>query len=139
MGPLIFERTYSAPVEKVWRALTDPAQIAAWFVPFSGFKAEPGCEFTFMGVTKEGTPKKHLCRIVEVKPSEKLSYTWRYDGYPGDSLVTWVIAPEGERTKLTLTHAGLETFPATPGFARKNYQEGWTHFTGTLQKLVETT
>lgn len=138
MTPLTFERIYNAPVERVWRALTEPEQIAAWFVPFSDFKPEPGFEFTFMGVTKEGTPKKHLCRVIEAVTNVKLSYSWRYEGFPGDSLVTWELAQDGDRTKLTLTHAGLETFPAEPAFARENYEKGWTHFTGTLQTLVET-
>ena len=129
---------FNAPATKVWSAITDPEQISKWFVPFSGFKAAPGTEFTFMGVTSHGTGKKHLCRVVEVVPNEKLSYSWRYDGHPGDSLVTWELLPENGGTKVRITHAGLETFPAMPAFARENYEKGWTHFIGTLQALVET-
>ena len=35
---------------------------------------------------------------------------------------------EGDKTKLVLTHSGLETFPsATNAFAKENFVEGWTH------------
>lgn len=138
MAPLVIERTFDASPQAIWSALTSKEKIAKWFVPFSDFKAQPGFEFSFMGVTKEGTPKKHLCRVVEAIPNEKLSYTWRYEGHPGDSLVTWDLIPEGTGTNVRITHAGLETFPAMPAFARENYQNGWTHIIGTLQALVKT-
>ena len=27
----------------------------------------------------------HLCKVVEVIPQRKLSYSWKHDGYEGDS------------------------------------------------------
>jgi hypothetical protein len=35
---------------------------------------------------------------------------------------------------LKLTHAGLETFPPKPDFAKKNFVAGWTDITGILLK-----
>jgi len=80
----------------------------------------------------------HLCKIIEVIPQKKLAYTWRYKGHEGDSLVTLELFANGDKTRLRLTHEGLETFPKTPSFARKNFMEGWTQIIGSsLKEFVE--
>jgi uncharacterized protein YndB with AHSA1/START domain len=132
--PLQFERTYKAPVQKVWKALTDRDEMKKWYFDLAEFKPQVGFEFSFTGGTEENK-YLHLCRITEVVPEQKLAYTWRYDGYPGDSLVTFELFPQGEETRLVLTHAGLDTFPADqPDFNQNNFKEGWTYITGTSLK-----
>lgn len=132
--PLQFERTYKAPVQKVWKALTDRDEMKKWYFDLAEFKPQVGFEFSFTGGTEENK-YLHLCRITEVVPQQKLAYTWRYDGYPGDSLVTFELFPQGEETRLVLTHAGLDTFPADqPDFNQNNFKEGWTYITGTSLK-----
>jgi uncharacterized protein YndB with AHSA1/START domain len=144
-GAVVVERTLNAPVARVWEALTDVDQMREWFLPcwredqFSGpqFKPEVGFEFEFV-VEKEGTHYHHLCKVVEVVPQKKIAYTWRYKGEPGDSLVTIELFPESNMTRLRLTHEGLETFPKTPAYARKNFEQGWTAIIGTeLKQFVE--
>lgn len=68
------------------------------------------------------------CRqITEVVPGKKLTYSWRYPGYAGESFVTFEITAEGNKTKLKLTHAGLHTFPAdATELRRENFEAGWT-------------
>ena len=56
---------------------------------------------------------------------------------PGQSLVTFDLFPEGGGTRLRITHEGLETFPQTGQFARKNFEGGWTALISELQRLVE--
>lgn len=58
---------------------------------------------------------------------KKLVYSWRYDGYEGNSLVIFELFSEGKNTKLVLTHVGLESFPAGSDFAKESFWEGWTH------------
>jgi hypothetical protein len=41
-------------------------------------------------------------------------------------LVTFELFADGNETRLKLTHQGLETFPKTAAFARKNFEAGWT-------------
>lgn len=128
--PIIIERTFQVPLEKLWKALTDSEEMKNWYFDLPGFKAEAGYEFTFVG----GTPEKsylHLCKVIEVVHLKKLSYTWRYDGYEGDSLVCFELFALGNQTKLILTHSGLHTFPASnPDLAKKNFVEGWTDIVG---------
>ena len=135
---VIVEKIYEAPIAKVWKAITDKEQMKQWYFDLSGFKAEPGFEFSFFGQNKEGEKYLHRCKIGEVIPGKKLSYSWRYDGFEGNSFVTFELFPEGENTRLKLTHVGLETFPAVSSFARENFVEGWTYLIGTgLKEFVE--
>ena len=136
-APFVIERTYDAPPERVWQAITDRDKMAQWYFKLEAFKPEVGFEFRFEGGPPERT-YLHICIITEVVPGEKLSHTWKYDGYEGQSCVTWELFDEGNKTKVRLTHAGLETFPKEPDFAKENFIAGWTHIVGTsLKEFVE--
>jgi uncharacterized protein YndB with AHSA1/START domain len=134
---VVIERTFNAPVAKVWRAITDVDQMRAWYFDLKEFTPEVGFEFEF-SVEHEGMTYHHLCRITEVVPQKKIAYTWRYKGEPGDSLVTFELFAEDDNTRVKLTHTGIETFPKTPAYARKNFESGWTAIIGTeLKQFVE--
>ena len=134
---MVVERTLNAPVARVWKALTDVDQMREWYFDLKEFKPEVGFEFEFV-VEHAGNHYHHLCRVTEVIPQKKIAYTWRYKGEPGDSLVSIELRPEGDKTRLKLTHTGIETFPKTPAYARKNFEAGWTSIIGTeLKEFVE--
>jgi len=134
---VIVERTLNAPVTRVWNALTDVDQMREWYFDLKEFKPQVGFEFEF-SVEHEGTTYHHLCRVTEVIPEKKIAYTWRYKSEPGDSLVTIELFAEGDNTRLKLTHTGIESFPKTPAYARKNFEQGWTAIIGTeLKQFVE--
>ena len=134
---VIIERTFNVPVARVWKALTDVEEMRRWYFELKEFKPEVGFEFEFI-VEHEGMKYHHLCKITEVIPQKKLAHTWRYKGHEGDSLVTFELLADGDKTRLKLTHEGLETFPKTPSFARKNFMEGWTQIIGSsLKEFVE--
>jgi uncharacterized protein YndB with AHSA1/START domain len=136
---VVIERPFNAPVARVWKALTDVDEIRQWYFDLKEFKPEVGFEFEF-SVEHKGMTYHHLCRITEVIPQKKLVYTWRYKGHEGDSLVTFELAAAGDKTRLKLTHEGLETFPKTAAFARENFVEGWTTLIGSsLKEFVEKT
>jgi uncharacterized protein YndB with AHSA1/START domain len=137
-NPFIIEQTIQAPKEKVWKAITDKNEMKQWYFDLAEFKAEVGFEFQFLAGSEE---KKylHLCKITEVIVGKKLVYSWRYDGYEGNSIVTFELFEEGNTTRVKLTHAGLETFPKDkPDFARESFVKGWTYIIGTsLKDFVE--
>ena len=129
--PLVIERTFNAPVEKVWKALTDNEQMKQWYFDIPRFSAEPGFEFTFKGIDHEGFVYIHLCKIREVIPNKKLSYSWRYEKEPGDTLVTFELFPEDGKTRLKLTHGGFETLTSgNPDLAKPNFESGWSSIIG---------
>lgn len=132
-SPLVVERTFNAPISKVWSALTNKDEINQWSFEMKEFKAELGFEFEFYG-EKDGVKYFHRCVITEVIPGKKLAYSWRYEGHEGNSLVTFELFEQGKKTRLRLTHAGLESFPKAAGFATENFTEGWTQIIGKLLK-----
>jgi hypothetical protein len=72
-------RRYDAPVDEVWRALTDPASVARWLAPPDG---------------------------VNMRPSESehvLELDWRPEGEE-PSVVRLELRTEGDRTVLVLDH-----------------------------------
>jgi uncharacterized protein YndB with AHSA1/START domain len=121
----------------VWKALTDVEQVRVWYFDLKEFKPEVGFEFEFV-VEHEGMKYHHLCKVTEVIPQKKLAYTWRYKGYEGNSLVTIELFAEGDKTRLKLTHEGLDSFPKLPSFARNSFEAGWTEIIGSeLKKFLE--
>lgn len=140
--PFVIERSFNAPVEQVWKAITDKEQMKQWYFDINAFKPEVGFEFNFIG-QDECVQYMHLCRITEVVPLKKLSYTWHYKGYEGSSTVTFELFQEGNTTRLKLTHEGLETFPANnSSFTKESFASGWTAIIGTslsifLKKLSD--
>jgi uncharacterized protein YndB with AHSA1/START domain len=129
----VIERIYNAPVSKVWTAITDKEEMKQWYFELAAFKPEVGFEFQFYGEGKTGEKFLHLCKIMEVVKNKKLKHSWRYDGYEGNSFVTFELFEEGDKTRLKLTHEGFETFPKTAAndFAKENFAAGWTYIIGT--------
>ncbi|MBA4058247.1 MAG: SRPBCC domain-containing protein [Marivirga sp.] len=136
--PFVIEWTYKAPLQRVWKALTDRTEMKQWYFDLPEFKPQVGFEFTFMGGT-ENNQYKHICKITEVIPEKKIAYSWVYDGYAGYSVVTFELFDEGNETRLKLTHDGLESFPpSNPDLAKERFAEGWTEIIGTsLKEFLE--
>jgi uncharacterized protein YndB with AHSA1/START domain len=127
--PFVIEKTVNAPADKVWQAITDRDKMEQWYFKLEDFNPEVGFEFRFTGGPDDRL-YQHICVITEVIPSKKLTHSWRYDGYAGESFVTWELFPDGDKTNVKLTHSALETFPDEPDFAKTNFAMGWTHIVG---------
>ncbi|MBS1603596.1 MAG: SRPBCC domain-containing protein [Bacteroidetes bacterium] len=132
-GQVIMERTYNAPVEKVWQALTNVDQMRQWYMPLTDFRPEPGFATSF-DIDAKGERYKHIWKVTEVIPNKKISYEWRYGGFPGNSLVTFELTPRGKTTHLKLTHVGLATFEGdkNPALKVENFENGWNSLLGTM-------
>ena len=132
--PFVIEKTYQAPVERVWKAITDKNDMKQWYFNIAAFKPDVGFEFQFEG-SNEGRTYLHLCKVTEVIVGKKLQYSWRYKGYEGNSFVTFELFERDNKTLLRLIHTGLETFPKeNPDFAKKNFEEGWNSIINTSLK-----
>ena len=133
--PFIIERTLNAPVEKVWKAISEKEQMKQWYFDLAAFRAEVGFEFQFTGEGHKGEKYLHLCKVVEVIPHKKLAYSWTYENLKGYSVVTFELFPEGATTKIKLTHEGIESFKENgPDFPKESFAQGWTELIGTLLK-----
>ena len=130
--PIIKEVVLKAPVDKVWKAITDRQEMKQWYFDVSDFKTEKGFEFSFEGKNEvRDKTYVHLCKITEVIEKKKLAYTWRYKDMPGVTTVTFELFPEGNNTRLRLTHEGIENLAAGGrDYDKKNFIAGWDAIIG---------
>lgn len=134
---VIAENLFAVSKENVWSAITDKNEMKHWYFDLEEFIPEVGFEFRFWGGTEENK-YFHICKITEVIPYKVLEHSWRYDGISGNTTVRFELTEfKGKpgKTKLTLSHSGIETFPAdNPDLARSNFEAGWKYFIGTSLK-----
>ncbi|MDN3356158.1 SRPBCC family protein [Actinomadura sp. DC4] len=108
---LRFERRLAHPVEKVWRAVTEPAELAHWFPAMVAMEPRVGgaMRFTFPGGEMDPTDGT----VTELDPPRVFAFVWA-----GDPLRI-ELAPDGEGTLLTFTY----TFQDRP--MAGSYATGW--------------
>src|SRR5260370_30986765 len=94
---LQIKRTFRAPRERVFRAWTDRAELAQWFAPSEEYSTvvrelelRVGGRYRVEMHHKSGNVHSVSGAYQEVKPPEKIAFTWRWDGdtSPEDMLVT---------------------------------------------------
>jgi len=134
---VVIERILNAPVAVVWKAISNVEDMRKWYFGLESFKAEKGFRFEFTAGADD-VQYKHLCEVTEAVPEKLLAYSWKYDGYPGSSLVTWELEAQGDKTVLRIIHTGLESFAANGvHFAPQSFSGGWTHFADALKAYLE--
>ena len=134
---LRISRTFDAPRERVYRAWTDPEQMKRWFVPADGFATNAvgldvrvGGNYRIEIKTPEGKLHVAVGTYREIKPPEKLVFTWKTEGDScagseasdnwTETLVTIEFHVRGKATEVVLTH---ENFPNAESRDRHNH--GW--------------
>ncbi|MFJ7737267.1 SRPBCC domain-containing protein [Lysinibacillus sp. NPDC097287] len=127
--------TLNAPIEKVWKKVTDSEQIAKWFMP-NDFKPEVGHEFTIQSPFGPSP-----CKVEQVDAPHYVRFAWDTDGW----FVTFELKEIGENTEFTLTHGGWkEASHIVPKAniavkdVHRNMDGGWSMIIGhKLKEAVE--
>lgn len=86
---LRFECTLAHPVDRVWRAVSVPAELERWFPAAADWTPATGETFEAGGATGE---------VTEVEPPRRLAWT-----YAGE-LHSFDLAPHGNGCRLIFTH-----------------------------------
>jgi len=144
LDTIISEIDIAAPAERVFRALTDSAELMQWFtdascpVRFWKMDARKGGRYSY--ATGKGTlvvngVSEFECHgeILEYDPPHSLVYTWVanwHDDKRRKTKVRWELTPIATGTHLKVTHSGL----AHEATARENYRGGWP---GVVEKLKQ--
>lgn len=139
-SPLVIERVFAAPPDAVWRAITEVERMRQWFMPdIPAFRAEVGFTTEFDHAC-EDKAWRHIWKVTEVVPGRRIAYAWTFGGCAGESLATFELFPEGDegqKTRLRLTHTGLESY-AHPDLAPSGFRQGWEQLIGTsLPEFLE--
>ena len=101
--------------ETVWEYLTESDLIAQWLMP-NDFKPIVGHKFQFRTNPriKVGFDGIVYCEVLEVRPHQKLSYSWKGGPAPGkitlNSVVIWTLTPTATGTRLQLQQNGFRGF-----------------------------
>jgi uncharacterized protein YndB with AHSA1/START domain len=127
---LRLSRSFQAPREAVFRAFTDPAEMAKWWgpkgftVPVCELDARPGGAWRTCMRDPDGGVYCVGGVYREVVPPQRLVFTWAWedDGKPGhETLVVIELATRGGGTTLTLTQQRFETIEG-----RDKHAQGWS-------------
>lgn len=104
-----------APIDVVWRTITEPDQISRWLCDSVDVAVRPGANGTLTFARDgEAEPLVVNLAVVSVQPPHLLSFRWchppRVHARADNSvLVTFILAALGtERTKLVVKETGLE-------------------------------
>jgi len=73
---ITLRRLLPHPVERVWRALTDPEQLGAWFMA-NDFAPALGHAFTFRMPPQRGWDGVTHCEVVELAPPSRVAFSYR--------------------------------------------------------------
>jgi uncharacterized protein YndB with AHSA1/START domain len=112
------------PPAKVWRALSEPALLAAWLME-NDIRAVVGHRFTFKSKPIPGWDGIVHCQVLEADAPHKLSYSWRGGSAPFgiDTVLTLTLLPTAAGgTRLLLEHDGF--LPANT-MAFEGIAKGW--------------
>ncbi len=114
-----------AAPEEVFSAISDPEQLDRYISRGAKVDLKVGGDYSFGW--DGGGPMK----VLDVEPSKKLSYSWRYEGEP-DTVVTWELEGSESRTRLTLVHSGF-----APDTDDAGYRIGWTAYLNAIKSMSE--
>ncbi len=122
MTELTVSRALAAPPERVWRAFTNPEELAAWLWPGS-WQTEVQADVRVGGRYRIASPVSGMAltgEYVAVDPVTRLVQTWRWDGEDEETLVTITIEPATDGSTLTVLHERFDSHES-----RDNHLQGW--------------
>ncbi|MGH9747759.1 MAG: SRPBCC family protein [Candidatus Acidiferrales bacterium] len=148
---LEIRRTFAAPREKVFAAWTERGRLEKWMckdVPehnpsYTELDLRPGGRYVIeIPMPKEGFTYRGYGVFREVRPPEKLVFTWAWekifpgrsepeDLHQGESQVTVELIARGKSTEMIFTHEG---FPSAK--IRDEHQKGWDGCFDALDKAL---
>ena len=136
-------KTIPAPAANVWRALTTPSTLKTYFMG-----AEVESNWTVGGLIRfrgeyKGRAYEDHGEIRSFEPARRLAFSHfsplsgAKDAPENYNLITIDLAPEGERTRVTLTQSKLEGAPSEADRQhRAEFEKNWSGVLEGLSRAV---
>ena len=138
---IVVDEVFPHAPERIWKTLTTGELIGRWLMPTTGFAPVKGKRFTFQTTPAGGWDGIIQCEVLEVRPNERLVYTWKsgHEGNVGygswlDTVVTWTLSRVENGTRLRLVHSGFVLPKNDTAF--KNMSEGWKKVVRNLDAIA---
>lgn len=138
---IVVDEIFPHAPETIWNVLTSGDLIARFMMEPTGFEPVEGRDFTFRTTAAGEWDGVIHCRVLEVKPHERLAYAWQGGhesnvGYGSrlDTVVTWTLARAEGGTRVRLVHSGF-VMP-TNETAHRNMSSGWKKVINNLAAVV---
>jgi uncharacterized protein YndB with AHSA1/START domain len=128
---LRFERRFPHAPAKVWRAITEPEQLAHWFPATVHTEHRPGAPIKFDVGVKDSSPFFAEGEVLEYDPPKVYAFRW------ADSVLRFELLADDIGCLLVFTHtlSGARTWGDLPSTARQ--ATGWHHCLGLLVSHVD--
>jgi uncharacterized protein YndB with AHSA1/START domain len=132
-----------APVELVWRMITEPDQVVRWFADGIDLEATPGYQGSMTFRPESGGVVEVPITVESVEAPHRFTYRWNHpDGTvatPANSmLVEFTLTPEDGGTRLRVVETGHDGqgWPQDQQDAyADDHNDGWSHHLGRLERL----
>lgn len=142
---IIMTRVFDAPVDLVWKAHTDPRQLAQWWGP-RGFEVvtcqltdQVGGEWRIAQKSPDGQVFTFKGKCLEIVPGRKIVQTFGMEGMFEDKVVVETLELAdigGGRTKIT-TVQRFDSFDDRAGMLSTGMETGANESWDRLEELLE--
>ena len=140
MSGLTHEFTCKLPAtrERVFAALTQPAELTVWFAEHVEVEPHPGGAYRFWGKHTYGAPTRADAtqKILRLESPSRLAYSWTIHGRPSEVSLT-IEAKPGDPASSVLR--GTHTLAELPniGRAKELVDDLWRLHSGNLQAYIK--
>ena len=123
VGDIHHEIEVDAPAAKVFEVLIRPDQMNRWIANDATVEPEPGGLYSFGWIGM---------KILEIVPDKKLTVSSKDEGSGQEMIVTWSLAENDGKTRLTFVHSGF-----APDQSSADVHIGWLAFTNAVGSIAE--
>lgn len=126
--PIVVERLLDTNTEETFALLTEPERLRRWLAVSASVDLRVGGDYRMLCVPGHAA----VGQVTELDPGRRVVYSWGWHGDdevpPGSTSLIVELEPEGERTRVRLTHEGLV------GEWAERHLAGWNQH---LDRLVQ--
>ena len=136
----------NAPPDRVWRALTTPKDLAAWFRVTLEGEITPGADVWMTSNSPGHEGQRFQVRVLEMTPPRRFAWQW----HPGAvdpavdyareawTTVTFTLEPSAAGTRLSVAETGFNDISlARRAKVFQDNTQGWAEVIVWIQKYAE--
>ena len=141
MNDARLEREFPVSPERLYAAVTNPADLSRWWGPEGMTLGDHTLDFTRLGpwhsvkIADQGRTMKMSGQVTSINPPNSVGFTWAWHDEEGnrghESQVRIELETVGEATRFTMTHSGL-----VDAESRDSHERGWISTLVKLEKLL---